>query len=106
MMRDGLRGCMLAGVVAAAGVSATAQQADTAQPHHWTIVVHGGAGVIERSALGPKGDTAYRASLRAAKKAETDSAESEEAPRRGPGRFAKPKPAPAEKTPKAKKTKS
>jgi ribosome maturation factor RimP len=47
-----------------------------------------------------------RASLRAEKKAETDSAGSEEAPRRGPGRFAKPKPAPAEKTPKAKKTKS
>ncbi len=50
-----------------------------------------------------------RASLRAAKQAEADSASAEEAPRRGPGRFAKPKdpkPAPAEKTPKAKKTKS
>ncbi|MEJ0050374.1 MAG: ribosome maturation factor RimP [Methylovirgula sp.] len=51
-----------------------------------------------------------RASLRAAKQAEADSASAEEAPRRGPGRFAKgkekPAPAPAEKTPKAKKTKS
>jgi beta-aspartyl-peptidase (threonine type) len=33
------------------------------QTHHWSIVVHGGAGVIERPALGPKGDAAYRASL-------------------------------------------
>ncbi len=31
--------------------------------HHWAIVVHGGAGVIERSALGPEGDSAYRAGL-------------------------------------------
>ena len=38
---------------------ATAQ----APARHWTIVLHGGAGVIERSALGPKGDAAYRASL-------------------------------------------
>ena len=48
-----------------------------------------------------------RASLRAAKKAEAENASAEEAPRRGPGRFAKTKEAaPAEKTPKAKKTKS
>ena len=31
--------------------------------HHWSIVVHGGAGVIARTALGPNGDAAYRASL-------------------------------------------
>jgi beta-aspartyl-peptidase (threonine type) len=31
--------------------------------HKWSIVVHGGAGVIERSALTPAGDAAYRASL-------------------------------------------
>ncbi len=30
---------------------------------HWAIVVHGGAGVIEKSALGPNGDKAYRAGL-------------------------------------------
>ncbi len=50
-----------------------------------------------------------RASLRAAKQPEAESDATEEAPRRGPGRFAKgkekPAPAPAEKTPKAKKTK-
>ena len=31
--------------------------------HKWSIVVHGGAGVIERPALTPAGDAAYRASL-------------------------------------------
>jgi L-asparaginase / beta-aspartyl-peptidase len=31
--------------------------------HHWAIVVHGGAGVIEKSALGPEGDKEYRAGL-------------------------------------------
>ena len=33
---------------------------------HWAIVVHGGAGVIERSLLGPNGEAAYRASLKQA----------------------------------------
>ncbi len=47
----------------AMAVSLTAQQAGTAQAHHWTIVVHGGAGVIERVALGPEGDVAYREAL-------------------------------------------
>jgi L-asparaginase / beta-aspartyl-peptidase len=31
--------------------------------HKWSIVLHGGAGVIERSSLTPAGDAAYRASL-------------------------------------------
>jgi L-asparaginase / beta-aspartyl-peptidase len=31
--------------------------------HHWALVVHGGAGVIEKSQLGPDGDKAYRAGL-------------------------------------------
>jgi len=46
-------------VMAAAAVVPMAAQ----QVHHWSIVVHGGAGVIERPALGPKGDAAYRAAL-------------------------------------------
>ena len=49
--------CMVAGVTA----PLAAQQ--QAAVHHWSIVVHGGAGVIERPALGPKGDAAYRAAL-------------------------------------------
>lgn len=48
-----------------------AQQAPGAGAHRWAIVVHGGAGVIERSKLGPEGDTAYRAGLREALNAGT-----------------------------------
>jgi beta-aspartyl-peptidase (threonine type) len=33
------------------------------QARHWAIVVHGGAGDINRAKLGPEGDKAYRASL-------------------------------------------
>jgi len=65
-MRDELRVCLLAAATAAAAVSMTAQQPAA---HRWTIVVHGGAGVIERPALGPKGDAAYRASLTTATEA-------------------------------------
>jgi beta-aspartyl-peptidase (threonine type) len=54
---------LLAGAAAASAVSAGGQQTGAAQAHHWSIVVHGGAGVIERPALGPKGDAAYRAAL-------------------------------------------
>ncbi len=39
----------------------TAQQAQPA--HHWAIVVHGGAGVIERSTMKPETEAAYRASM-------------------------------------------
>jgi len=40
------------------------QNGQAGQPaHHWSIVVHGGAGVIARTALGPNGDAAYRTSL-------------------------------------------
>lgn len=43
-------------------VAATAH-AQQPQAHHWAIVVHGGAGDIDRAKLGPEGDKAYRASL-------------------------------------------
>ena len=59
-------GSLLGGMVAVALVSAVAQQPTA---HHWSIVVHGGAGVIERSALGPKGDADYRTSMTAATQA-------------------------------------
>jgi len=63
------KGLGVAVMVAATAVSSFAQQAATGPAHHWTIVVHGGAGVIERSALGPKGDADYRAGLTAATEA-------------------------------------
>lgn len=49
------------GVFAIASLAGVAQAPQPA--HHWSIVVHGGAGVIARTELGPQGDTAYRASL-------------------------------------------
>ena len=55
MRRSFWAGVTFIGLTASAG----AQQAN----HRWAIVIHGGAGVIERSALGPKGEASYRASL-------------------------------------------
>jgi beta-aspartyl-peptidase (threonine type) len=52
-----VNGILLGGIMAAA---ASAQQP---QAHQWAIVIHGGAGDIERAKLGPEGDQAYRASL-------------------------------------------
>ncbi len=51
------------GMMAGLSLSAAAQQSSSLA-HHWSIVVHGGAGVIERPELGPKGDAAYRAALK------------------------------------------
>ena len=65
-MRHALGVLLMAGMVIASLVSAGAQRPAA---HHWSIVVHGGAGVIERSALGPKGDADYRASLKVATEA-------------------------------------
>ena len=42
---------------------ATAASAQQPQTHHWAIVVHGGAGDIDRAKLGSEGDAAYRAVL-------------------------------------------
>jgi beta-aspartyl-peptidase (threonine type) len=65
-MKSAFRILFLAGVIAGVGLIVAAQQPAA---HHWSIVVHGGAGVIERPALGPKGDAAYRASLTTATEA-------------------------------------
>jgi beta-aspartyl-peptidase (threonine type) len=53
--------CTLAGGVALAAAAATG----TAQQpvRHWAIVLHGGAGVIERATMNPQTEAAYRASL-------------------------------------------
>lgn len=42
---------------------AAAAGAQQPQTHHWAIVVHGGAGDIDRATLGDKGDAEYRAAL-------------------------------------------
>jgi L-asparaginase / beta-aspartyl-peptidase len=49
------------GAIMATTLSATAHGQQPA--HKWSIVLHGGAGVIERSSLTPVADAAYRASL-------------------------------------------
>lgn len=59
MMKTVVRVLLLAGMFACVERAAIAQQ----PAHHWSIVVHGGAGVIERSQLGPEGDSGYRAGL-------------------------------------------
>ncbi len=52
--------CWLIGMILGAGAAAGGAQ----QPsHHWAIVLHGGAGVIERATMDPKTEAAYRASL-------------------------------------------
>jgi L-asparaginase / beta-aspartyl-peptidase len=43
--------------------AAAAQPAPQGSAGHWAIVIHGGAGDIERAKLGPQGDANYRASL-------------------------------------------
>ena len=61
-MKKALGVLMGVGMTMSAAIAAPAQ---TPRPaHHWAIVVHGGAGVIERSKLGPEGDKAYREGLK------------------------------------------
>jgi L-asparaginase / beta-aspartyl-peptidase len=62
-MRVSRKALSVALMVGAAFVHLGAQQAAQSNGHQWTLVVHGGAGEIERAALGAEGDAAYRASL-------------------------------------------
>ena len=55
---------MGAGMIMAAGQVSPAQAPQPA--HHWAIVVHGGAGVIERSKMSATKEASYRAGLAAA----------------------------------------
>ncbi len=52
----GLAALFAMGVTFAAGAQAPA-------PHHWSVVLHGGAGVIERSSMTPEAERHYRAGL-------------------------------------------
>ncbi len=53
--------CAAIGMTAVTG--AAAQSAQQKTQGHWAIIVHGGAGVIERAKLGPAGEAAYHAAL-------------------------------------------
>src|SRR3954451_9009328 len=44
--------------------ASSASQAVTASNHKWAVVLHGGAGVIERKSMSAETDAAYRAALK------------------------------------------
>lgn len=56
----------------AASMGAQQPQAGPAKARQWAIVLHGGAGVIERKTMKPETEAAYRASLTKATKAGAD----------------------------------
>jgi L-asparaginase / beta-aspartyl-peptidase len=62
---------MLGVVFVLSAMTAMAQAPQAKEQGHWAMEIHGGAGVIERSHLGPSGDAAYRASLKKALEAGT-----------------------------------
>ena len=53
-------------LLAVAALLLAAATASAAERPRWALVIHGGAGVIERSAMDPKTDAAYRAAMSAA----------------------------------------
>jgi L-asparaginase / beta-aspartyl-peptidase len=59
----------LCGVLVASAMNAAAQ---TQQVHKWAIVMHGGAGVIERASMSAEVEAAYRAGMAEALKAGAD----------------------------------
>ena len=61
--REGLSMKAMAGLVLGGLMMAAGAGAQQPQTRHWAIVVHGGAGDIDRATLGDKGDAAYRAAL-------------------------------------------
>src|SRR6478672_4912811 len=46
--------------------------AQTIPPHKWAVVLHGGAGVIERGSMDAKTEAAYRSSIQKALQAAAD----------------------------------
>ena len=62
-MKTALRVLALAAIMAGTACSLPAQQPSSPAAGHWAIVVHGGAGVIERASMKPEAEAAYRASL-------------------------------------------
>ncbi len=53
-------------MVGAMTIALSSGQAQTPAPHKWAIVLHGGAGVIERSSMTPEAEKSYRAGIKAA----------------------------------------
>ena len=61
-----LRALFLSAALLAATVPAVTQTASQTSSHQWSIVVHGGAGVIERKDMPPATEAAYRAAMKTA----------------------------------------
>jgi len=62
-----LRALLVPAALLATTLAAIAQTAPhPASPHQWSIVVHGGAGVIERKSMSPETEAAYRAAMKTA----------------------------------------
>src|SRR6185437_8520719 len=60
-------GVIMSAAAAGAQQSASTQSVGTQQQsHRWAIVVHGGAGVIERKSMTPEREAEYRAGMKAA----------------------------------------
>lgn len=59
-----LAGLFVSGAMLEPGTSVTAAQAKA--PQKWAVVLHGGAGVIERKSMSKETDAAYRAALKTA----------------------------------------
>jgi len=53
-------------------VTAQTSASGSTKPHPWAVVLHGGAGVIERKSMSKETDAAYRAALKAALQAAAD----------------------------------
>ena len=56
----------------ASTVTAQTSASGSTKPHPWAVVLHGGAGVIERKSMSKETDAAYRAALKAALQAAAD----------------------------------
>ncbi len=67
-MRNAIRAWAV-GLMASAILQAPAQQPATPQAHKWALVLHGGAGVIERATMDPGTEAAYRTSIKQAAEA-------------------------------------
>ncbi len=71
--KPSIRACAIALALGTVSIAMAAQPEPAAQPnplpatqHKWAIVLHGGAGVIERSSMTPEADAQYRAGLKEA----------------------------------------
>ena len=68
-MKLAIRVWVMAGVIAVSGSTLTSQQTAAPQQHKWALLLHGGAGVIQRATMDPKTEAAYRASIKQAAEA-------------------------------------